>query len=267
LIAAQPATTSALTPFSIATSVAISNSDVSGLNIVTIPPLAIAGEVVWDKPPADTSVKATIGITQNPQPLGSPRPSAQVTVPGEFSLTMLPTRDFSLSIFAPRQPGTLSVGMPGRTYVKDITYGESSVMYGAIRPGYSAARLRIIVGDDAGSIEVAAVRADGTPAVGSAVLILPAVTQTETELAARLKEGYADDTGSYRITNTPPGRYYVLATDDPPISQTNLPSRTLEISRTPETLSLLQRVRSRGQLVELGPRAVVQVRVTPKALE
>jgi hypothetical protein len=114
-------------------------------------------------------------------------------------------------------------------------------------------------------MDITAARADGTPAVGAAVIILPAGTQSEAEFAATMKAGLTEDTGVYRITNVPPGRYYVLAAEDPPVSRV-LPGMILDILKSPENLSLLQRVRGGGQLVEVCPRAAVQVRVTPRAL-
>jgi hypothetical protein len=225
--------------------------------------VTVAGDVVWDRPAFDTTLNSTINIVPIPRP-GLRAQPARVELPGEFTLPMVPTLDYSLSIYLRSQTG-LPVDMPASTYVKDITYGGSSVMYGSIRPGDATSRLRIIFGSDGGSMDITAARADGTPAVGAAVIILPAGTQSEAEFAATMKAGLTEDTGVYRITNVPPGRYYVLAAEDPPVSRV-LPGMILDILKSPENLSLLQRVRGGGQLVEVGPRAAVQVRVTPRAL-
>jgi hypothetical protein len=267
LVAAQPSAIADFTAFRGTEPVTISNADVSGLNLATISSLAVPGEIAWDQTPADTSLRPTIGIWQNPRPrMGSPGPTVQVTVPGEFSLPMVPTLDHSIAISTPVAPGA-SASLPGSLYVKDITYGGASVMHGSIQPRDPSTRLRIILGSDGGSINVTATRPDGAPAAHAAVIVFPAVTQSEAHFATRLKAGLTDDTGAYQLPNVPPGRYYVLVTDDPPVSLVRLPGTILDIVKTPENLSRLQRVRGGGQLVEVGARAAVQVRATPKPLE
>jgi hypothetical protein len=265
LIAAQPASASAFAAFAGEIPVTITNSDISSLNILTIPPISVAGEIAWDKPPTDSSLKPTIAISHIPVPGGFPRPSAQVTLPGEFSLTMAPTVEYSLVVSAQMQGAPAA--LTGGTYVKDILYGGASVLHGSIRPGDASARLRIVLASDGGALDIAASRTDGTPAVRTAILILPASTRSEAEFAATMMAALTDDTGAYRVGNVPPGRYYVLATDDPPVSQVSLPTLVLSIVKTPERLGFLQRVRATGQLVEVNPNATVQVRVTPRTLE
>jgi hypothetical protein len=263
--AAQPAANTGLTQFAGRLPVTITNADVSGLRVSTLPPMTLTGEIVWDKIPADASFKPVIEIRHSPRSLSAPR-AAGTSVPGEFAFTALSTQDYSLAIYAQAPLGTPSA-MPASMYVKDITYGGSSVLYGSIKPGDASSKLRIVVADDAGSISVTVSSLDGMPSVGTTVIILAANARTETELAATLRAGNTDDAGTYRITNVPPGRYYVLATNDPPPSQTLLPGVRLVIVKTPETLALLLRARASGQLVDVGPRAAVQVRVMPKALE
>jgi hypothetical protein len=265
IIAAQAAPNTALTQLSGALPVTITNADVTGLKVAAMPPVMVAGEVAWDNPPADASFKPVLDIRHSPRPLSAPRP-AGTSVPGEFSFTALPTLEYSLAIFAQAPPGTPSA-MPASMYVKDITYGGTSVLHGAINPGDGSSKLRIVVGDDAGSIGVNVQGSDGKPSAGTAVIILPASAQTVTELAATLRVGNSDDGGAYTLVNVPPGRYYVLATNDPPPSQSLTPSGRLVIVKTPENLGMLLRVRGSGQMVEVGPRAAVQVRVTPRALE
>jgi hypothetical protein len=238
---------------------------VPGLKVAAMPPVIVPGEVVWDKPPADASFKPVLDIRHSPRPLSTPRP-AGTSVPGEFSFTALPTLEYSLAIYAQAQPGTPSA-MPASMYVKDITYGGRSVLYEAIRAGDASGKLRIVVGNDAGSIGINVLNSDGKPSAGTAVIVLSASAQTTTELAATLRVGNTDDAGAFGLVNVPPGRYYVLATNDPPPSQIMLPSGKLVIMKTPENLGMLLRVRGSGQMVEVGPRAAVQVRVTAKALE
>jgi hypothetical protein len=259
---AQPtANNSVITGFVGELPVILTNADLSGLNAATQPRATLLGEVAWDKPPADSSLRPIIGMRLYPDFSG---PATRVSVPGEFAFPVLPTVAHNLAVYPQ------VVGAPVNQtslYVKDITYGATSIMYGAIRPGDASARLRVIVGNDAGSITISAARADGKPADATAILLLPALARTEGELALTLRSAITDERGTCQLTTVPPGRYYVVATNDPPLGQTLLPSGTPEVARTPETLGLLMRARSSGQLVEVGPGATAQVRVTPKPLE
>jgi hypothetical protein len=263
ILTGQPTASNAVTAFVGEMPVTITNVDLSGLNVTTRPPVTVFGEVAWDKPLADVSRNPIVRMRFNPGFIG---PSTQASIPGEFSFPALPTMAYSLSVFPQAQPG-LVLTPDASLYVKDITYGGTSVLYGGIRPGDGSSRLRVVVGNDAGSIGITAARVDGKPAQFAAILLLPAIARTEAELAATLRSAMTDESGSSQIATVPPGLYYVLATDDPPLSRTLLPTGILEIEKTPETLALLLRVRSGGQLVEIGPGATVQVRVTPKALD
>jgi len=80
-------------------------------------------------------------------------------------------------------------------------------------------------------------------------------------------EGLTDDDGSFLTRPLRPGRYVVLATDDPPPYDTIGPAGETHIQRSPEALSRVLRARSRGQSVELAPRTTIQVTLTPRTLE
>ena len=147
------------------------------------------------------------------------------------------------------------------------TSQKSPILLGAPRLFGLSSKLRIVVGHDGGTIDVTATGGNGIPSVSTAVMILPASAQNENELAARMRSGSTNGSGIYSAASIPPGRYYILATDDPPLNETLLPTETTMMIKTQDNLSLLLRARSKGQAVDVGPGATVHVRVTPKALE
>ena len=59
--------------------------------------------------------------------------------------------------------------------------------------------------------------------------------------------------GSYASKTLAPGRYYVLATND-------------HLDLTEDNMAKLLKLRIRGQEVELGSKATVQITVTPIAI-
>ena len=127
-------------------------------------------------------------------------------------------------------------------------------------------RLRITIGRDSGSIAVQINGIDGQPAVGTAVIILPESATTDVELANSMRTGTTDESGRFVAMQVPPGKYFVLATDNPPSSRILYPA-ILDIDKTPENLNLLLRARTRGSFVDVTPSGSVQVPLVPKDLK
>jgi hypothetical protein len=98
------------------------------------------------------------------------------------------------------------------------------------------------------------------------VLILAAGAQSEVELATGIVVGQTDDSGLYVGAGLPPGKYYVLATNDSPPGVIALPMEQFSLAKTPEPTSFWH-ARTRGQEVEIGPGATVQVTLAPKTLD
>jgi hypothetical protein len=151
-------------------------------------------------------------------------------------------------------------------YVKDIIYGGSSILHKSFLPGKGDEKLRITIGRDSGTISARVTGSNGLPATGAAVLILPAVAQSEGELGSAMIAGLTDDSGFYSASTVPPGRYHVMATNDPPPGRV-FHGEILMIDLSPETLGKLMRLRSRGQLVEVSSGNNLQVSLSPKALD
>ena len=98
------------------------------------------------------------------------------------------------------------------------------------------------------------------------MLILLESAATEVDLANSMLTGTTGDTGRFVANQVPPGKYHVLATDNPPSSRIVYPA-TLDIDKTPTNLRLLLGARTRGSLVEVLPNGSVQLRLVPKDLK
>jgi hypothetical protein len=73
-------------------------------------------------------------------------------------------------------------------------------------------------------------------------------------LAARLVQGQTNQMGQYTSQTLPPGKYYVVATEE-------------SVDPTPESMSRLWRSRNRYQEVELPPAGSAQVKLEPGKIE
>jgi hypothetical protein len=234
-------------------SITIADRDVRNIAVTALPLATVSGEVVWDSPPSDPALRELItGISLDPQPTTPPLP-VNVSIPSRFSFAATPALRYSVRI------------SNRSLYIKDITVGASSILRRPYVPVSEA--LRITVGHDGGAIRAMVAGTNGQPTINSAVIVFPANVQTEVELATTMVEGLTDEDGAFQTRTLQPGRYVVLATDDPPPYVTTGPAGILNIQRSPEALARILRARTRGQIVELGPNATIQVNLTARTLE
>jgi hypothetical protein len=169
------------------------------------------------------------------------------SVPGEFSFTGLLMDDYQLRVG----------GLPANTYVKEITYGGSSIRHDALRLGSAIgeARLRIVLAHDAAVLDAKVSDEDGNPVAGAGVCLMPAGALSEASLAETVVTGETDQRGVYTSGAVAPGKYYVLAGAE----VTDL--------RAPENIGKLWRARPKAVEVELASHRTVQVTLRPTVLD
>jgi hypothetical protein len=229
------------------TTLTISNTDVHNVTVRAEPPVKLAVEFEWDKTPPPGSMPVSLRVNSIPSlRTGLTRPLSTV-VPGEISLTVLPTLRQSIEVG----------GLAPPFFVKEMTLDGRSVLHQSFDPGTGGSKLRVTIGRDSGSMEAQA------DAFGTAVIIIPESVMSDAELAHLLVAGTTDESGKFLAAQIPPGKYYVLATNSPPSSRILYPANMF-IDRTPENLHLLLRVRTQGQLVEVMPGRTTLVRAVPK---
>ena len=215
-----------------ATSVTVGKEDVHNVHVDAGAPVMVHGEVAWEGDPPDNSSAAQFILRAPPVTNDAmPGNSLRYPVPGTFSFPALRTVEHAL------QPG---IGPPKafpNAYVKEVTYGPVSILHQPFRAGDGT--LRVTIGNDAGFIKA-------TAPPGAHIVILPEGVSDEAALADAMVSGQADYDGTFTSWRLRPGQYRVLATSD-------------ILDRTPECIGGIVEARTRGQEVEVAPKATVSV--------
>jgi hypothetical protein len=241
-------------------SIAISDHDVRDVRVTVRPEsMTVRADVVWDQPPVDESIRSAVLV--RPTPLVPPtiwRPPN----PEHFTFPARMGISYSLVVS----------GLVAPYYVRDITFdsggGESSIVMSGLLATETteAARVRVLIGADGGTIATTARTGGGSPAVNAMVLIWPVSAQSEAAVAAELVVGLTNDAGLFSTSSLRPGEYYVLATSEPPRFSIWLPAGDPLLTKTPETMSMLLRARGAGQRILVRPNASVHVDLVPTIL-
>ncbi|MBK9168998.1 MAG: carboxypeptidase regulatory-like domain-containing protein [Bryobacterales bacterium] len=226
-------------------SVTITDRDVTGFTVQAVPKMALPVEVVLPDAeegagPAGRMTVSLGALFRASRPGEETR--ASVTIPGSGQFPGLYLDDYAILV------GRLS----GALYVKDIEYGGASVLHRPLRLGTAIgnAPLRVILGSDGGTIQVRVRDRDGNPAPDAHVVILPAQSLPEAELADVLVTGRANQHGHYRSRTLAPGKYLAFVPDRAP-------------DHTPEGMAAVLARRSGAKEVELESRGKAVVDWTP----
>jgi hypothetical protein len=225
--------------------VVISDKDEDQIVVAASPRIPVPGQVDWDGAPPEPPV--TSNLTINVQPIARAPFAGELNpprspIPGKFSFEGLFVDDYASQIR----------GVPAGAYLKDVTYGDRSVLYEPLRPGTATgeATLRVILARDGGKISTKVADKDGNPVADVNVVILPESAASEAALAARMVSGQADQNGAWSSAQLAPGKYYVLATQGP-------------VLKSPEIVNKLWLARSKAKEVDLAPGASAQVTLSP----
>jgi Carboxypeptidase regulatory-like domain len=224
---------------------AISDRDISNFNLVARPRVPLKGEVTWfgaaPDPPLEGKLRLLLqAITR------TNRANTTAPIPGEFSFDSVPMDEYRMDISS----------VPDGVYVKDVVYGDRSVLLTTIRPGAAMldAPLRITLAGDGGHIEGSVADKDGNPAPECSVIILPETAPNDAMVAASMRISKSDQSGRWRTVTMAPGKYIVLATMD-------------TVNRSPETVGKIWKARTRGETVEIAKGGKPSVKLEPKPLD
>jgi hypothetical protein len=210
--------------------------------------LDVPGEVLWDGAAPDPPVSNVFQIALQPltrTAFATERTPVRSTIPGKFSFTGLFTDDYSIFRLNPS-------AIPTGAYVKDMTYGDRSVLMEPFRPGSTVGEgtFRVILARDGGTISANVADKDGHPMSDFNVVILPESAGSEAALAATVVTGQTDQNGAWTSGQLAPGKYFVIATQS-------------VVDRSAETIAKFWRGRDKAKRVDLGPKAAVQVALDP----
>lgn len=199
-------------PISLAsTTVHLFDRDAVNVVFQPTPRFKVPFELAWAGEPPAKPVEAKLrfavsSMTRSFGSFGGIRDSA--TPPASTEISAILMDDYNLKIF----------GITGRLYLKEVRYGNDNITYAPFRPGtkHDGAVLRVAVGHDGAHIKARLRDRNGKPVPGAAVVVMPAVFASESELASALQTGVADQYGDYESTRAlQPGKYYVLALTEP----------------------------------------------------
>ena len=231
------------------TDITITDEDLKGVRVTALPGKSMEVETVWDVDPPATPM--TNKVTLSTQPLFragfmNEHGAARLDVPGTGSLDNIFPDDYSVRAM---------ILAPG-IYVKDVTFAGRSVLYEPLRAGaaMSGSGMRAVVAHDGATVNVQVNDKDGHPGANLRVLVMPGEVKSEGELASRLVQGETNQLGAYTSQTLPPGKYYVVATEEP-------------VEFTPESIDKLWRARTRFQDVQLPPSGSATVKLEPGKIE
>jgi hypothetical protein len=211
--------------------VTISDRDLTRVSVSAMPRVPMTAEVVWDGAAPDTPPPAplTFRITSltRTELLDPPR----VRIPGSARLPDLAVDDYILQFFG---------GVPAGAYVKDVTYGNISVLHQLLRPGTASgqATLRVVLARDGGNVRATVADKDGNPIADATVVVFPEDAQSEAGLADAMITGKTDQNGNWSTAILAPGKYLAIAPDS-------------MVDRSPEGLARLSKMREKAQKIEV----------------
>ena len=226
--------------------VTVADKDVQNVRLTARPRIPLAGEVVWDGQPPATPPEEKLSVMLQAVSR-TERGSFESTVPGTFSVEGgLLMDEFGVRVNR----------VPSGTYVKDISYGGHSILNLSLRLGSTMgdAGLRVVLARDGGTASTRVSDKDGNPVPDCSIVLIPGSAGNEAILAASLTTGKTGLRGTWTSAPLAPGKYYVLATNDP-------------IDQSPETIAKLWRARTAAQEIEVTPNGAATVILSEKALD
>jgi hypothetical protein len=224
--------------------VPVGDKDVHNVRVFGRPRIAISGEVAWDGKPPDQPESEKISLWFQPmtrapfsEEIGSTNNLPPVSIPGQFNVPGLFMDDYNLKILR----------IPAGAYLKDVVYGGFSALHEPVRVGKTAgSSLRILLAHDGGTVTLKVADKDNKLVPDCHVVLLPETASSEATLADAMLPGQTDQNGIYTSPTIAPGKYFVIATNGP-------------ISRTPENLQNLLRLRDHAQIIDLQANGSSQI--------
>jgi hypothetical protein len=228
--------------------VVVAKGDVRKFRVSAHGPAPILGEVAWAGRPPDQPLpsKLRIGLQSRLDNNSGGRLEAESDVPGGFSFGGVLADEYSVRVR----------NLPPGVYIKDVTYGGSSVLHLPLRVGsvVASSQVRILLATDGGAIATRVADKDGNVVPDCSIAIIPAESDSAATLADALVLGQTDQYGAYSSPSLAPGKYYVLAT-------------TAHVTLAPESIGKLSRALNHAQEIDLGAGVHVQVSLSPVSID
>jgi protocatechuate 3,4-dioxygenase beta subunit len=188
--------------FSTRMPVEVGNADVEGLALTIAPGMNINGQIIWDGKPALEKDELTVRPKPVDLNLGFQGPT-RVTQGNFFTLKDVGEGTYHAEI----------AGESKDCYIKDVQYGASNVL----EDGFTVVRgapatLEITISPRGARVQGAVSDADGLPAAGVWVVLVPEAKHRE---QYRLyKTQTTDQYGHFDLRGIPPGEYKLFSWDE-----------------------------------------------------
>ena len=177
----------------------VGDADVEGIAVTVSPGTNISGHIVWEGRPALEKDELTITPQLLDVPVGM-RGQSRVGRDNLFVLKGLGEGTYRAQV----------TGMSKDCYIKDIHYGESSV----IKDGFTVTRgeagaLEIVISSRGARVQGTVVDSDGLPLAGVSVVLVPELSQRENY--QKYKTESTDQYGSFDLRGIAPGDYKLFS--------------------------------------------------------
>jgi protocatechuate 3,4-dioxygenase beta subunit len=180
-------------------SIDVGNVDVEGIAMAVVPGSNISGHIVWEGQPALEKDELTV----TPRPVDVPfgvRGQSRVGRDNLFTLKGLGEGTYRAEV----------TGMTRDCYVKDMHYGESSV----IKDGFTVTRgeagaLEIVVSSRGVRVQGTVIDSDGLPLAGVSIVLVPELSQRENY--QKYKTDSTDQYGNFDLRGIAPGDYKLFS--------------------------------------------------------
>jgi protocatechuate 3,4-dioxygenase beta subunit len=177
----------------------VGNADVEGIVMTVVPGTNISGRVVWEGQPALEKDELKI----MPKPVDVPfgvRGQSRVARDNSFTFKGLGEGTYRAEV----------MGMSKDCYIKDMYYGESSV----IKDGFTVTRgeadaLEIMISSRGARVQGTVMDADGLPLAGVSMVLVPELSQRENY--QKYKTESTDQYGNFDLRGIAPGDYKLFS--------------------------------------------------------
>ncbi|MCU1327639.1 MAG: hypothetical protein JWN34_3009 [Bryobacterales bacterium] len=225
--------------------ITIADRDLNEIEVGMSAGSTIQGEVSLDGPVPPEPITTKVSFFASPllrANYGNENLGGRFEIPSTFTLKDVLIDDYIVrpNLNAPR------------LYVKDVLYAGRSIINRPFRVGSAIgdAGIRVVIGQDGGTIQLQISDKDGRPVPDMHVLLMPADVTQEADLADRFVYTEADQSGAYTSATLAPGKYLVAATDQ-------------YFDASVESIDRLWQSKLRFTEVTLPPGGKVQVKLEP----
>jgi protocatechuate 3,4-dioxygenase beta subunit len=177
----------------------VGDADVEGIAVTVVPGTNISGRIVWEGQPAVERDELTV-IPQAADVHFGVRGQGKVGRDNLFTLKGLGEGTYHAAVF----------GMSKDCYIKDIRYGESSVL----KDGFPVTRgdagsLEIILSSRGARVQGTVMDSDGLPQAGVSIVLVPDLAQRENY--QKYKTESTDQYGNFDLRGIAPGDYKLFS--------------------------------------------------------